>query len=139
VVNVEDRYFKVALNHTHDIPLGIWTMRPSSNLELDIAGQVKQAMEIIIKHGLSSTCIAVGKNPDTFFLPERQQLNLLEIGSMCEYYVSIGRVLPATFSPWLIHISNRIPLYNTTEFFELSENACTVRALRWTITIGSFY
>jgi hypothetical protein len=81
--------FKVTLISTDAIPLGIWNLLPQDPDQLATADKIKQCLEILIKHGLTTTCLAVGKNPEAFYLPENRQMELMrQAGPLQSYYVS---------------------------------------------------
>jgi hypothetical protein len=83
--------YKVTLVYTVTVPLGIFQELPRSPDQLATSDIVKQCLEILIKHGLSLNCLAVGKNPDAFFLPEYRQIELMRQAGrnpLGSYYVS---------------------------------------------------
>ncbi len=90
---------KVVLHFTNKIPLGLWFKKPSTTDELATFNQIKQCIEIIVKHGMSMNLVTVGKNPDTFFLPDHCQMQLMGRGRnpFASYYVR-RMLLPRTVS-----------------------------------------
>ena len=97
--------YKVTIRFTDAIPLGIWFMPPQSSMELATSDRIKQCLEILIKHGLTANCLAVGKNPEAFFLPEYRQIELMRQSGRTphrSYYVSCCRFVSVS-----ITITNR--------------------------------
>ena len=82
---------KVILRFTNQVPLGLWFQKPTTPDELATFHQIKQSIEIIVKHGMGTNLVTVGKNPDTFFLPDHCQMQLMRGGRgsnpFASYYV----------------------------------------------------
>lgn len=92
-VKVDRMGVKVILRFTNQIPLGLWFQKPTNADELATFNQIKQCIEIIFKHGMTMNLVTVGKNPDTFFLPDHCQMQLMGRGGrggnpFASYYVS---------------------------------------------------
>jgi hypothetical protein len=102
---VDNQIFKVTLEFTGDVPMGAWTQMPRTPQELETVGKIKQCLDIMFKHAMTANCIAVGKHPNTFFLKEYDQKQLiLKPGGgrpvFQRYYVS--EVLHSYFSSFCL-------------------------------------
>jgi hypothetical protein len=90
---VDNRIFKVTLGFTGEVPMGAWTQMPRTPQELETVGKIKQCLDIMFKHAMTANCIAVGKRPNTFFLKEFDQRQLISTRGggrpvFQQYYVS---------------------------------------------------
>ena len=100
---------KVILRFTNQVPLGLWFRKPTTAEELATFHQIKQSIEIIVKHGMGTNLVTVGKNPDTFFLPDHCQMQLMRGGGrgpnpFASYYVSsdVNQNNNNKIKPWVL-------------------------------------
>lgn len=106
---------KVILHFTNQVPLGLWFQKPTTVEELATFNQIKQSIEIIVKHGMGTNLVTVGKNPDTFFLPDHCQMQLMGRGRganpFASYYDRPGAYAPRIGIKQSARFSNQGKLY----------------------------
>ena len=69
VIKVDNRGFRVKVELTTKIAMGIFSSLPTNRDQLATAEAAKQCLEIIFKYGLGRSCLSCDINPQTFFLP----------------------------------------------------------------------
>ena len=72
LVKVDNRGFRVHVELTTRIAMGIFSSLPTTQDQLATADAAKQCLEIIFKYGLGRSCLSCDTNPQTFFLPVSQ-------------------------------------------------------------------
>jgi hypothetical protein len=90
-----NRAFWVTLEYLGAIPLKAWQHQPTHE-EVESVNKISQCLDTLFKHAMNNNLIAVGKSPNTFFLNEDYQRQLISGNNghqrggpvFAEYYVS---------------------------------------------------
>lgn len=99
LIQLDQSGFRVTVQLTMQIPMGIFSHQPTTVEQLATADTVKQCLEIIVKYGLGRTCLSCDTNPQTFFLPVSRMVVVSPAPTASDYQCQCSSFHPDSWCP----------------------------------------